>query len=102
MHDSVIRVDHVTTGLGDEYTPIHFADLSPEEKEILRTVTEDGGYGTCDKSQAFNEFRNRVIEHVYNKQDPDCIYLERECIYYGLYVESLDQVSSHSCDEESP
>lgn len=96
MSDSVIRVDHVTTSLGNEYAPIHFTDLSPEEQEILRIVTEEGGYGTCDASDAFNRFDSRVIEHAII-QDSDCVYLERDCIYYGLYVETLDQVSSVLC-----
>lgn len=106
-YEGLIEVEVVTTSLGDEYAPIRFAELSPDEKEILRTVTEDGGYATCDTSQAFNQFEDRVSEHVYNEQEPDCVYLERECIYYGLYVQKLDEMISAYCEyleetEESP
>lgn len=96
MHDSVVRVERVTTSLGDEYAPIHFENLSPGEKEILRTVTEDGGYGTCDTSDAFDRFVGRVAEHT-DQQDGDGmrVYLERESTFYGLYVEDLDEVYAY-------
>lgn len=70
MHDSVISVKRVTTNLGDEYAPIQFANLSPEEQTILRTVTEDGGYVTCESSDAFQQFIGRVSDHT-ARQDGD-------------------------------
>lgn len=96
MHDSVIRVERVATSLGDEYAPIHFANLSPEEKRILRSVTEEGGYGTCDSSDAFQQFIGRVSDYRTRQDGDDMrIYLERESTYYGLYVEDLDQVYAY-------
>ncbi|MFB6154962.1 MAG: hypothetical protein ABEJ22_03635 [Haloferacaceae archaeon] len=96
MHDSTIRVERVRTDLGGEYAPIHFADLSPEERTILRTVTGEGGYGTCDTSEAFQQFVGRVSDHA-ERQEADRmrIYLERGGTYYGLYVEDLDQVYAY-------
>lgn len=96
MHDSVISVKRVTTSLEDEYMPIRFADLSPDEQTILRTVTEEGGYGTCTTSEAFQQFLNRVSDHT-ARQDGDSarVYLERKGTYYGLYVEDLDQVYAY-------
>lgn len=108
LYEGLITVERVTTSLGDEYAPIRFAELSSEEKEVLRAVTEDGGYATCDTSRAFDLFEDRVSEHAYNEQDPDCVYLERECIYYGLYVQKLDEMISAYCgvyqaeDEDPP
>lgn len=94
MHDSVITVEGVRDSLDEEYAPIHFSDLTPGEKEILRTVTEEGGYGTCDASNSFTRFTDRVIDHR-GRQEKEDVYLEREATYYQLYVEKLDQVYAH-------
>jgi hypothetical protein len=94
MHDSVIKVQQVTTSLGNAYDPIHFSNLSTEEQSILRTVTEEGGYRTCDTSDAFQAFVERVSEHRQRQAETRRVYLKREEIYYGLYVEKLDQVYS--------
>lgn len=94
MHDSVIEVERVTDSLGDEYAPIHFSDLSADEQSIIRTVTEEGGYSTCNASEAFDKFVERVIDHR-RQQNKDAVYLEREDTYYQLYVEKLDQVYAH-------
>jgi hypothetical protein len=95
MHDSVIRVEEVTTSLGDEYAPIRFPDLSSEEKPILRTATEAGGYGTCDPDDAFHRFVDRVGEHTERQSENMRIYLERDGTYYRLYVEVSDQVYAY-------
>ncbi|QLG63189.1 hypothetical protein [Halorarum salinum] len=95
MYDSVIRVERVTTSLGDEYTPIHFTNLTSEEQTILRPVTEKGGFGTCDASDAFHRFVDRISD-TSERQDGDMhVYLDREGTYYGLYVEVQDQVYAY-------
>lgn len=94
MHDSVIRVKAVSDGHGDGYAPIHFSNLSPAEQDILRVVTEEGGYGTCDASDAFDRFVDRVQDRR-QRQSEDGVYLERETTYYRLYVEKLDQVYAY-------
>jgi len=99
MYDSVIRVEQVVTELADGYVPIPFAELSPAEKAILRTVTEDGGYGTCDVSDGFVRFIKRVGTHRDQQRDSVDkemhVYLERTETYYGLYVEKQDQVYAY-------
>lgn len=72
---------------------INFADLSEGEKEILRTVTREGGYGTCEKSEAFERFLDRVRDFQDRRNtDRYGVDFERDGVYYGLSVESLDQV----------
>lgn len=94
MHDSIIRVEQVTERIGDEYAPIRFSELTSEEQDILRTVTREGGYDTCDVSDAFDRFIDRVSDRQ-RRQDKDGVYLKREDTYYRLYVEKLDQVYAH-------
>lgn len=94
MHDSIIKVERVTDSLGNGYAPIHFSDLSSAEQVILRTVTEEGGYGTCDTSHAFNQFVERVTDHR-RRQNKDDVYLERDGTYFKLYIEKLDQVYAY-------
>lgn len=95
MHDSVIKVARVTSDLDSEYIPIHFANLSTEEQAILRTVTEDGGYGTCDPSDAFHRFVDRVFDRTQRQTDNSEVYLERDGTFYGLYVEVSDEVYAY-------
>lgn len=83
MYDSVIKVKRVTSSLGDDYVPIHFSALSADEQSILRTVTEEGGYGTCDTSNAFDRFVERVYDHVKRQDGNRHVYLERKNTYYG-------------------
>lgn len=94
MHDSVIKVEQIRDGIDEEYDAIHFSDLTSDEQEILRTVTEEGGYGTCDASDVFDRFVDRVSDRR-QRQDKDGVYLERDDTYYRLYVEKLDQVYAH-------
>lgn len=94
MHDSVIRVEAVSDGHPDEYAPIHFSNLSPAEQDILRVVTEEGGYGTCNASDAFDRFVDRVQDRR-QRQSEDGVYLERVTTYYRLCVEKLDQIYAH-------
>lgn len=95
MYDSVIEVERVESSVGDEYVPIEFAELPSGEKEILRVVTEEGGYGTCDPSGAFRRFVDRVQDHVERQDGSMHVYLERDGTYYGLYVEVTDQVFAY-------
>lgn len=96
MHDSVVRVERVTASPADEHVSIRFADLSPGEKDVLGTVTRDGGYGTCDTSDAFHRFVERIGDRR-DRRDTDSmrVYLERNGTYYGLYVEHADQVYAY-------
>jgi len=90
MHSSIIKVERTWSTL-EQADPISFATLTTEEREILETVTETGGYGTCDASDAFLQF----IERVRTKTggDPDeLVFLERDGVYYQLYVVKQDQV----------
>jgi hypothetical protein len=99
MYDSVIEVKQVVEELGDEYVPIRFSELTPEETAILRTVTEEGGYATCDTSGGFLRFIERVGTHREQQRDSAAedmhIYLERDGTYYRLYVEKLDEVYAY-------
>ena len=96
MYDSVIKVAGVAEELPDGYAPIHFSKLPAAEKKILRAVTTEGGYGTCDPSEAFHRFVERVANRG-ERQDADRmhVYLERDGTYYRLYVEVTDQVFAY-------
>lgn len=94
MYDSVISVQSVVDDIDDAYAPIRFADLTTAEQDVLRTVTTEGGYATCETGDAFDRFLDRVREHL-ERQDDRTVFLEREATYYGLYVEDLDQVYSY-------
>jgi hypothetical protein len=95
MHDSVLRVEDVTTDLDAAYAPIHFSNLTDDEQAILRPVTEEDGYGTCDASEAFDRFVDRVIDAAERQEEDDAVYLERNGTYYRLYVEVTDQVYAY-------
>jgi len=99
MYDSVIKVKQVLEELGDEYAPIRFSELTPGETAILRTVTEEGGYATCDTSDGFLRFIERAGTHREEQRDNAAedmhIYLERDGTYYRLYVEKLDEVYAY-------
>lgn len=95
MHDSVISVQEVRTTIEDRFVPIHFSELPDDEQGILGVVLEEGGYGTCDASDAFSGFVSRVSDRR-RRQDGDAsAYLERDGTYYGLYVEQGDQVFTY-------
>ena len=95
MRDSVIQVKRIRSSLGDGYSPISYSDVSSEEKKILRKVTEEGGYGTCEPSEAFDRFVTRVSDHV-DQQDGDLnVYIVYNGSYYGIYVEKLDEVYAY-------
>lgn len=96
MHDSVVSVKRVRESLGRDYDPIRFADLTDGEKRILRAVTTEGGYGTCEAGESFHRFVERVGDHGSRQAADDMrVYLERDGTYYGLYVENLDQVYAY-------
>lgn len=95
MYDSVIKVAQVSRSVGDGYSPIKFTDLSTKEREIFRTVTEEGGYGTCDPSEVFHQLVNRVQDHGQRQEETMHVYLERNAAYYRLYVEVEDQVFAY-------
>lgn len=93
-YDSTIAVDHVTRSLDGAYAPIRFATLTGRERDLLDTVTTDGGYSTCDGGDAFDRFVERVHEHL-QRQDDTMAYLERDGVYYGLRVEVKDEGISY-------
>lgn len=99
MYDSVIEVEEVVDDVGDEYAPIALSELTAEETAILRSVTEDGGYATCDTSDGFLRFIQRVGIHREEQTETAAadmhIYLERDGTYYRLYVEKLDEVYAY-------
>ena len=93
MYDSVISVEQVGRSRPARFAHVEFADLTTAERDILRTVTDDGGYATCDTSTAFGRFVNRVQKRQ-QQAETTMVYLERNGTYYGLYVEVTDQVFS--------
>jgi len=99
MYDSVIKVRQVVADVGAEYVPIRFSELTSTEKTILRPVTEEGGYATCETSDGFLRFIERVGTHREEQSETAAedmhIYLEREGTYYRLYVEKLDEVYAY-------
>jgi hypothetical protein len=92
MHDSVVTVAAVRASVGDGYAPIRFSDLSTAEKDILRPVTEEGGYGTYEAGDAFGRFVQRMRDHQEKQDERRHVFLERDGTYYRLYVEVSDQV----------
>lgn len=94
-HESVVRVEQITASLDSGATSIQFSALSAGEQSILQSVTEDGGYATCDTSDAFDQFVDRIQQHRNDQSGNDNVYLEQEGTYYRLYVKALDQVYAH-------
>ena len=63
MHNGVIRVEQVVTELGNRDVPNLICGVVCYQKSILRTVTEESGYGKCDVSDAFVRSIERVGVH---------------------------------------
>lgn len=96
MYDSVLRVEDVETTVDDAYLPIEFEDLPSEEQSILATVVDASRYETCDTSEAFRRFVDRVSERTRRQPSDDArVYLERDGTFYRLYVEVADQVYAY-------
>lgn len=99
MYDSVIRIEAVRETLPDGYAPIAYTALTAPERAIIDQVLEQGGYGTCNVSDAFNRFLERVgtaREQQTDAVEEDLhIYLAYEGRYYRLYVEKTDQVYAY-------
>ena len=93
MYDSVISVEQVGRSRTARFAHVEFADLTAAERDIVRTVTDDGGYATCDTSTAFGRFVDRVQQRQ-QQEETTMVYLERNGTYYGLYVEVTDKVFS--------
>ncbi|WP_327053546.1 hypothetical protein [Halomicrococcus gelatinilyticus] len=93
LYDSVISVEEVGRSRPARFAHVEFSALTAAERDILRTVTGDGGYATCDPSPAFGRFVDRVQQRQHQKETT-MVYLERNGTYYGLYVEVTDQVCS--------
>jgi len=93
LYDSVISVEQVGRSRPARFAHVEFSALTAAERDILRTVTDDGGYATCDPSPAFGRFVNRVQQRQH-QEETTMVYLERNGTYYGLYVEVTDQVFS--------
>ncbi len=88
-----IRVEQVRASTDDNDIVVHFSDLSADEKKILRTITEAGGYETCDYSDAFTRFRERMDDHAegLDRQRDQHVYLERDGAYYLLTIDVMNQ-----------
>lgn len=93
MHESIIKVEWVRADLADDHAPIEFEDLSTGEQDILEVVLTEGGYATCDHSEAFRRFVDRVMTHR-DQQPQFMVHLHYQAEYYGLYVQQGDQVFS--------
>ena len=63
MHNGVIRVEQVVTELGNRDVLNLICGVVCYQKSILRTVTEESGYGKCDVSDAFVRSIERVGVH---------------------------------------
>jgi hypothetical protein len=87
---STIEVERAWSTL-EHVDPIRFSALTTEEREILETVIETGGYGTCDISDAFGQFLERVRTHK-DGNSTDLVFLERDGVYYQLGIIKQDQV----------
>lgn len=95
MHDSAIKVDAVARRVDDDYVPIRFSTLSTGERDILRVVTSEGGFATCEVSAAFQRFVERVSDAVAEQDGTMQVFLERGGRFYRLYVEKRDQVFAY-------
>ena len=94
MQDSVVKVEWTTSSVDEAYAPIHFSALTEGEQAILETVVEEGGYGTCEVTDAFRQFVERVSDHRGRQESDEIVYLEYDGEFYGLYVEQQDMVFS--------
>lgn len=93
MQDSIVKIVWVVDDLSDNYAPVPYAELTTGEREIIDTALAEGGYGTCEVTDAFTRFVQRVADHR-DKQQRNLVHLEHNGRYYGLYVEKQDQVFS--------
>jgi len=80
-----IQIEYAVVEKSGTGTVVRFSELSQPEKDLLRTVIEEGGYGACDsaKPDGFDQFVGRMS---------DCSqpYLKRDEIYYRLYIIAQD------------
>lgn len=97
MYNSEISINEIKNNIGDEYSPLQYTTLPKEEQRILATVLENGGYATCDTSDAFNTFFDKAInDHARTQEGDDRhIYLEYDGRYYQLYLRKQDQVYAY-------
>lgn len=95
MHDSAIAVNAVAADVPDGRSPVRFADLTAGERGILRAVTTEGGYATCEVSESFQRFLERVRETVEAQDGAMRVWIARGDRYYRLYVEKQDQVFAY-------
>lgn len=98
MHDSVIKVEWVASSIRDAFAPIEFSELPEAEQALLEPVVTEGGVGTCEPSDAFVRFSERVAEHWSEQNEdgdgPRVVALAYDGRYFGLYVEKDDEVYS--------
>lgn len=98
MYNSEISVQDVHDELDASYNPIAYADLPDEEKRILAEVLEQGGYATCNVSEAFQSFLEKAVyEYAAQQEDDDDmkVFLEYDETYYRLYIRKQDEVYAY-------
>lgn len=98
MYNSEISVQAVHDELDDSYNPLAYHGLPDEEKRILATVLEKGGYATCDTSEAFQSFVEKAVYEYAAEQDDDDdmkVFLKYDGTYYRLYIRKQDQVYAY-------
>lgn len=89
-----VSVIAVVDEIGSEYKPIPYTSLSTEQKHIIAPVIANGGFATCESSDAFNSFLSTAYNEYGREQEADAmtIYLEYDGRYYQLYLQKQDQV----------
>lgn len=98
MYNSEISVQDVHNELDDSYNPLAYDGLPDEEKRILAKVLENGGYATCDTSEAFQSFVEKAVYEYAAEQDDDDdmkVFLEYDDTYYRLHIRKQDQVYAY-------
>lgn len=98
MYNSEISVQDVHNDLSDRYNPIAYDDLPDDEKQILATMLENGGYATCETSGAFRSFTEKAVYEYAAEQNEDDdlkVFLEYDDTYYRIYIRQQDQVYAY-------
>lgn len=96
MLNSEIGVKAVLENLPEEYDPISYDSLPHSQKELLAITLTEGGYATCEESDAFSTFLQNAVETTRNQEGDDShAYLEYDGAYYQLYLRRADQVYTY-------
>lgn len=94
MYSSAITIVETKSSVDDnESATIEYEDLSSGEQDLLDRVIERGSYETCQSSSSFGRFVDRVWDHIDGENER--VYLERDGMYYRLYVKTTDVIVSY-------